>query len=98
MISNIDKQVVLKSFNKLSECKNKNYLFRTRLERILIKVKKYGDVNNESDIVESANKIESKLNYICDSSNVTSNGNSMSFELLKEDIDSLKNMINVTIN
>lgn len=88
-----NKRFVLNDFEKLNNCLNKSYLFRTRLERCLIKAKTYGINNNFHAISESALNIQNKLLYICDASNVTTSGNTKSFELLKDEINDLKELI-----
>lgn len=90
------KKIVLDGFDLLNNCQAKNYLFRTRLERCLVKTKTYGKRYSLSEIIKQAKNLENKLLYICDSSNVTSSGNARSFEILKDDINILKHLIKQT--
>lgn len=85
----MNKSNVLYYFNKLNECKEKNYLFRTRLERSLIKARIFARKNMLASIENDVSELEKKLLYICDASNVTSTGNTRSFELLKSEINNL---------
>lgn len=66
------------------------YIFRTRLERTLIRVSKLSehlhDPNLIKEIVQTCQDMRRKLNYISDKSNQTPEGTLSSYILLRDDI------------
>jgi hypothetical protein len=77
--------------NLLSSENSRPYIFRTRLERVLERLLKYSEKNNLSLLKSKSLEVKSKLNYISDQSNQTSDGSLKSFLFLESDIKQLLN-------
>lgn len=73
------------------------YLFRTRLERTVNHILKYATITNNSCLIELCNVIMYKLQYISDQSNQTSDGCLKSFQVLKQDMLTVKTQLNSLI-
>lgn len=80
--------------NMLLETKDGHpYLFRTRLERALIRIEEYAKKRNDVEILEFCYEIITKLNCISDKSNQTPEGTLKSFTLLEKDLLKLRQML-----
>lgn len=66
------------------------YVFRTRLERALNHTARYADCENDNQLSEICKLIAHKLMYISDQSNQTSDGCLNSFNILKQDMLTVK--------
>jgi hypothetical protein len=75
--------------NLLTLKDSRPYVFRTRLERTLERVYKYSDNEGFTKMRDLCLEIKSKLNYISDQSNQTSDGSLKSFLFLESDIKKL---------
>lgn len=75
--------------------KSSPYVFRTRLERVINKTKKYANKIADSELELLCDRISEKLCYISDQSNQTSDGCLNSFILLKSDIMNVRDMVNI---
>lgn len=75
--------------------KSSPYVFRTKLERTLNHTIKYANTKKNDQLLEACQLIVHKLQYISDQSNQTSDGCLNCFIILKEDILSVKNKIDI---
>ena len=66
--------------------KSSPYVFRTRLERMINKTKKYAKEISDFELELICDSISEKLCYLSDQSNQTSDGCLNSFLVLKNDI------------
>lgn len=69
------------------------YVFRTRLERTLIRASHFANNIGNSEIKESCRTIKEKLRFCSDQSNHGTDGTLASYSLLKEDIEGLRNLV-----
>ncbi|MCX7572029.1 hypothetical protein OS242_19005 [Tumebacillus sp. DT12] len=90
-----DREVVLNEIDTVLESGNlRPYVFRTRLERVLVRITALLEDNNKkAEVVSKCNDIRRKLNYISDKSNQTPDGTLNSYIFLKGEIESLKQMV-----
>jgi hypothetical protein len=63
------------------------YTFKTRLERAMLRVYKLADDNGLDDLRVQSQNIKTKLNYISDHSNQTSDGTLKSYLYLHDDLE-----------
>ncbi len=78
----------------LFDLKNRQpYLFRTRLERTLIRLEEQAKKQNDIEMLDFCYEIMTKLNCISDKSNQTPEGTLKSFILLEEDLTKLRRMV-----
>ena len=61
------------------------YVFKTRLQRAILKTKKYGMEQDDTSLQQLCEKLEHKLAFISDQSNQTSDGELRSYLILKEE-------------
>lgn len=78
----------LKTMNKV-----RPYVFKTRLNRAILKTKRYGQEENDVSLISLCEQLEQKLRYISDQSNQTSDGELRSFLVLKDDIEKISNSL-----
>ena len=69
------------------------YVFRTRLERVLRHTLNYAGLENDLQIENKCTKVLSKLNYISDQSNQTSDGCLNSYRVLKDDMMQIQKLL-----
>lgn len=78
----------------LFDLKNRQpYLFRTRLERTLVRLEEQAKKQNDIEMLEFCYEIMTKLNCISDKSNQTPEGTLKSFLLLEEDLIKLRQRV-----
>ena len=88
------KQEILDEWKSLlQQEKTSPYLFRTRLERLLKYTDIYAKRTNNSILKQKIIETYSRLRYISDQSNQTSDGTLNSFLVLKEDFAEITNLI-----
>ena len=75
----------------LTDSKKQPFLFRTRFERTMIKLRCFARQNNNIDMEHQAIECLNKIRSIVDKSNTTSDGILRSFIVLEPDI---KNILN----
>jgi hypothetical protein len=73
------------------------YIFRTRLERALLRIMALANDLNRADIKEDCNRIKERFAYISNESNQTSDGTLKSFICLEKDLLGLLEKVN-TLN
>lgn len=87
MHSDNDGDAVVDELSRLLTLKNaRPYVFRTRLERTLLRVNIFADIHKFNDVKACAGELLFKLSYISDQSNQTSDGVLKSFVFLESDI------------
>lgn len=69
------------------------YIFRTRFERALLRTITYAKVNSLINIEKQCKMMETKLSFISDHSNQTSDGTLQSFKALEDDMNKLMTII-----
>lgn len=69
-----------------SMSKSRPYVFKTRLERALLKTKKYCGITQCNLLYSLCMELSEKMTYISDNSNHTSDGELRSYIVLKDDI------------
>lgn len=79
--------------NLLSSKNSRPYIFRTRLERVLERLLNFSEKNNLTLLRNKSLEIKSKLSYISDQSNQTSDGSLKSFVFLESDIKQLSDYL-----
>lgn len=89
MFPNIKKTVILELENLINSHNIRPYVFRTRLERVLMRASILAVEQAQEDTLLIINDIKDKLNYISDQSNQTSDGTVKSFCFLEPDLKSL---------
>lgn len=89
MFPNIKKIVISELENLIYVHNIRPYVFRTRLERVLMRASILADEQAQEDILSIINDVKDKLNYISDQSNQTSDGTVKSFSFLEPDLKSL---------
>lgn len=89
MISKESDLLEMEIINLLSSKSSRPYIFRTRLERVLEKLLRYSEKNNLAFLRSKSLEVKSKLSYISDQSNQTSDGSLKSFLFLENDIKQL---------
>ena len=77
----------------LQNSKSTPYVFRTRLERAIQKTDAFARLKSDVKLGNMAKEILDKLSYISDQSNQTSDGCLNSFNILKDDIENIKNYL-----
>lgn len=70
--------------------KEKPYVFRTRLNRAILKTEKYGREFHRAESLKLCGRIREKMNCISDQSNHNSDGELRSYLVLKDDIVELR--------
>ncbi|MCR8852856.1 hypothetical protein [Lysinibacillus fusiformis] len=93
MISNEKDLLENEIINLLSSKNSRPYIFRTRLERVLERLLNYSEKNNLTLLRNKSLEVKSKLSYISDQSNQTSDGSLKSFVFLESDIKQLPNYL-----
>lgn len=83
----------IEEINALFNLKNRPYLFRTRLERILIRLEAQAKELNDENVLSLCSELMDKLKCISDKSNQTADGTLKSFIYLKEDLINLNKKI-----
>jgi hypothetical protein len=73
--------------------RSRPYVFRTRLERALIRTCHYAKDSSRDDVLYYCDQIQKKLKCVSDQSNQTSDGTLKSFTFLESDIRNLFNKI-----
>lgn len=87
---NREKNIILDEFRDLLTLRNSRpYVFRTRLERLLIRASLLAKNCDREDILYICEQVKHKLKYVSDQSNQTSDGTLKSFVFLEDDIKSL---------
>ena len=89
MLKISNNQIKQEISNLLDLEKARPYVFRTRLERVLLKVSNFASTASMTDLKIDCENLRDKLHYISDHSNQTSDGTLKSFTLLKQDIINL---------
>jgi len=77
----------------LNMSKERPYVFRTRLERLLLKTIKYATCTADNGLKELCISMKNKLSYLSDQSNHTSDGTLRSYIVLKDDMEAIYQMI-----
>lgn len=93
MNGNQNFEKIKKDLGELIDNSNlKPFLFRTRLERTLIKTMKYSECI-DNNLFCFANRCLNKLKNICDKSNMTSDGRLRSYCLLYDDLTKIYSLL-----
>ena len=71
------------------------YVFRTRLERVVNHTIRYADSEKDNMLLNICRNVLTKLQYISDQSNQTSEGCLNSFIVLKADMVSIRDALSV---
>ena len=71
------------------------YVFRTRLERVVNHTIRYADSEKDNMLLNMCRNVLTKLQYISDQSNQTSEGCLNSFIVLKADMVSIRDALSV---
>ena len=66
------------------------YVFKTRLQRAILRTTKYGMEQDDTSLQQLCEKLEHKLAFISDQSNQTSDGELRSYLILKEDMEQIR--------
>lgn len=69
------------------------YVFKTRLNRAILRTKRYADERNDVSLKLLCDQLEMRMKYISDQSNQTSDGELRSFLVLKDDIEKIRNEV-----
>ena len=69
------------------------YVFKTRLNRAILRTKRYADEKSDVSLKLLCDQLEMRMKYISDQSNQTSDGELRSFLVLKDDIEKIRNEV-----
>ena len=79
--------------NLLKMTSERPYVFRTRLERLLLKTITFANLTGNDILKAVCINTKNKLNYISDQSNHTADGILRSFIVLKDDMESIYKLV-----
>lgn len=86
------KKIIFQEVKDILGMKNERpYVFRTRVERGMLRIAKLSEKEGLNEIESLSKEIKDKLNFMSDKSNQTSDGTLQSYMFLKDDLCKIMN-------